>query len=41
MDENDVVEKIQSYQKNLKTIRVRKMFPDSLKIDVTSYKLSI
>lgn len=38
MDENDVVDKIQSYQKNLKTIKVRKMFPDSLKIDVTSYK---
>ncbi|MDD4151441.1 MAG: FtsQ-type POTRA domain-containing protein [Candidatus Gracilibacteria bacterium] len=38
MDENDVMAKIQSYQKNLKTINIRKMFPDSLKIDITSYK---
>lgn len=38
LDENEVINKMKSYQKNIKTIDFRKMFPDSVKITLTSYK---
>ncbi|MDD5213632.1 MAG: FtsQ-type POTRA domain-containing protein [Candidatus Gracilibacteria bacterium] len=37
-DENEIKNKIISYQKNIKTVDVRKMLPDSIKISITSYK---
>jgi cell division septal protein FtsQ len=37
-DENEIKDKIISYQKNIKTVDVRKMLPDSIKISITSYK---
>lgn len=38
LDENEVENKIISYQKNIKSVEIRKMLPDSIKITITSYK---
>lgn len=38
LDSDEIENKIISYQKNIKSVEVRKMLPDSIKITITSYK---
>ncbi len=38
IDSDEIENKIISYQKNIKSVEVRKMLPDSIKITLTSYK---
>jgi cell division septal protein FtsQ len=38
LDSDELEKKIISYQKNIKSVEVRKMLPDSIKITITSYK---